>query len=592
MNRPNDYRRALVSSQFHRARRRAAVESILSWFSGQPADLLSFDEVARSLGVTGQSSLGVKQIPIDAIVGSVGRYQDFSRTFLPRLESDEDRWVSVGAAARIVTDLPPIDVYKIGDSYFVQDGNHRVSLARQQNVRYIDAYVTEVRTRVPMPPGAHPDSLIIAAELGAFLTYTRLDILRPECDLQVSVPGQYRHLENHIEAYRFILETAEDRELDFEEAVLRWYDEAYIPLVEAIREQAILRYFPGRTETDFFVWLARHRVELQNEWGYAISPTVTVSRLLSKVREASESPRPALAQRLRRLTKLTLPESVAQPPRRTWAQERTLDRYSDHLFGSFLLPVYIDEQSGSLGPAPAAFERVLALTGTEQAHFCLLRILDHPHPTVAETRAMETLSERLAARHLPAEILTEVGDPVHWVKEVGYLNDLIILERAFYRGKSGDRVPSAAVREISNALQRPILLIGEEQRDPIPSSVLLVHDTRRTLDEAIFIAAYLAERWQVDLTILPLNNGRNTDDLVSHIRDYLALHEVTAIFLDPIRPNHLAIETIETLGKTGDFDLLVITGPDRAQKSNRMNQQSELLWSILQRWTRPALIAT
>ena len=118
MSSGTEYRRALVAAQFHRARRRAALEALLSRFSGQTADLLSFGEVVDKLGMSGQSSLGVRQIPIDAIVGSVGRYQDFTRTFLPRHESDEDRWVRVGAAAPTVADLPPIEVYKIGDAYF------------------------------------------------------------------------------------------------------------------------------------------------------------------------------------------------------------------------------------------------------------------------------------------------------------------------------------------------------------------------------------------------------------------------------------------------------------------------------------------
>ena len=266
------FRRPLVARQFHRAHRQAALETLVARLSGQSADLLSYDEIVGKLRVTGQSPAGLQQIPVAAIVGSVGRYQDFTRTFLPRLESDEDRWVAVGSAAPVVGDLPPIDVYKVGDAYFVLDGNHRVSIARRQGVDYIDAQVTEVRTRAPLPPGAKPDGLIIAAEYAAFLEYTRLDVTRPGIDLSVSVPGQYRHLENHIEAHRFELEAGSETEMPLDEAAAHWYDEAYLPLVHAIREQGILRYFPDRTETDFFVWLARHRVELQRQLGWDESP--------------------------------------------------------------------------------------------------------------------------------------------------------------------------------------------------------------------------------------------------------------------------------------------------------------------------------
>lgn len=592
MSPTSENRRAEVSSRFHRARRQAAVESILARLSGQPIDLLSFDEVAHKLGVVGQSSLGVKQIPIDAIIGSVGRCQDFTRTFLPRRESDEERWVSVGAAARSVADLPPIVVYKLGDSYFVQDGNHRVSLARQQNLHFIDAYVTEVRTRAPMPPGSQPDGLIIAAELAAFLVYTRLDVSRPGSDFQVSVPGQYRHLESHIEAYRYVREAGEDRELTFEEAARDWYDEAYMPLIKAIREQAILRYFPGRTETDFFVWLTRHRVELQRELGYSIAPDVAVSRLLGKVSEASGTPRPALVSRLRRLAKLAPPKSTATPPLRTWAQERTLDRYSEHLFGSFLLPIRIDEARGLLGPKQDALEWVLTIAGTEQAHFCALCILDHLLPTNAESAAIDDLRARLRAASFPTELLSGSGDPVEWSVKVGYFNDLIILERDFFGNPDETASLSAVDRAIIQSLHRPFLLLGNEAGKGLPNRVLLIHDTIRALDEAIFIAVYLAEQWGIELTILPISNDPNSARLAENIGQYLALHEVVATFLDPIGPNDLAVETIDNLNNSGVFDLMIITGPDRGQKSNRANQQTELLWSILSRWTRPALIAT
>ena len=97
--------------------------------------------------------------------------------------------------------------------------------------------------------------------------------------------------------------------------------------MEAIRRQGILRYFPGRTETDFFVWLARHRSELESALGQPISPEVAVTRLLPRVRdsERAATPRPS---RLRRLTQLVVPDRAPAPPA-NWAAERTLARYSD-----------------------------------------------------------------------------------------------------------------------------------------------------------------------------------------------------------------------------------------------------------------------
>lgn len=591
MSSGSNYRRALVASQFHRARRRAAIESLLSRFSGEPVDLLSFDEVVGKLGVSGQSSLGVQQIPVAAIVGSVGRYQDFSRTFLPRRMSDEDRWVSVGAAATTVADLPPIEVYKVGDSYFVLDGNHRVSLARMQGLDFIDAAIVEVRTRAPLPPGAKPDGLIIAAEHAAFLTYTGLDSLRPHADVQVSVPGQYCHLENHIEAYRFILEVDNDVDISFPEAVGRWYDEAYLPMVEAIREQGILRYFPGRTETDFFVWLARHRADLQNELGYKISPDVAVSRLLSKVKDERSGVRPPLAARLRRLTRLTPPEQAGARPLRTWAEERTLGRYSDHLFANVLYPIAMGGNGHHEPQARVGLVSALTLSETEGAQFCALCVTPHTDLTPAESAAIDTLRRFLEQRGQPAALLTETGDAIQWTLELAFLNDLVVLDRDF-NPRTAESAPTAAVRAIIEAARRPLLITGREASDRPLRRGLLVHDTRRRFDEALFIGAYLAEQWKTELSVLPLSNGRNTEEVVDRISDYLALHEVDAVFHEAARPAGGAIEQIIDAAQSGECDLIILSGPERGRSNSQNNQSMDVIWAILQRWPHSILIAT
>jgi hypothetical protein len=97
--------------------------------------------------------LACSEIPLDAIAGSVGRYADFTRSFLPRRESAQERWTRVRAAFDRVQDIPPITVFQIGDSYFVLDGNHRVSVARSLGATHIPAHVTVVESRVPLSAG-------------------------------------------------------------------------------------------------------------------------------------------------------------------------------------------------------------------------------------------------------------------------------------------------------------------------------------------------------------------------------------------------------------------------------------------------------
>src|SRR5512144_3086079 len=159
---PYQYRAAVLD--FQSARRRASIQDILARLRGKSAQLLSYEEVAEKLKLRVRAERGTKNIPLDSIVGSVGRYTDFTRTFLPLRNEDRDRWARVKAAAEGDMGLPPIEVYQVGEVYFVIDGNHRVSIARQMGSKTIEARVIEVRTNIPLTPDVQADDLIIKAE--------------------------------------------------------------------------------------------------------------------------------------------------------------------------------------------------------------------------------------------------------------------------------------------------------------------------------------------------------------------------------------------------------------------------------------------
>src|SRR5690606_23873471 len=190
---------------FQRARRRADLRVVLSLLWGPDEGLLAYDDVRRKLRAVETQRREHAYIPLDAIVGSVGRYLDFTRSFLPRKDADAGRWVGVQQAMTGLEGLPPIEVYRLGDAYFVKDGNHRVSVARQLGATKIDAYVTDVATRVPFRPEMDQDDLIVAAEFADFLERTNLDEQRPDADLRVTVPGQYPQLLEHIDVHRYFM---------------------------------------------------------------------------------------------------------------------------------------------------------------------------------------------------------------------------------------------------------------------------------------------------------------------------------------------------------------------------------------------------
>jgi hypothetical protein len=156
--------------------------------------------------------------------------------------------------------LPPIDVYKIGDVYFVQDGNHRVSVARQSGATHIQAYVTELHTKVPISPDDRMD------------------------DLRVSVPGQYQELEEHITVHRYLMEIERDEPIPYEEAVAQWYDLIYLPVVQIIQEQDLLHDFPDRTEADLYLWILEHRAELAKALDREVETEAAAEDLVNRFR--------------------------------------------------------------------------------------------------------------------------------------------------------------------------------------------------------------------------------------------------------------------------------------------------------------------
>ena len=147
---PESPRYQLARDDFRRARRKGVLRDVLNRITGRASDLLPFEEVRQRLRVGEGTAQGLQRIPLDSIVGSVGRYTDFTRDFLPRSQTSIGRWVRLKTRFINIQDMPPIQVYKVGEVYFVLDGNHRVSIARARNAAHIRAYVTEVATKVPI----------------------------------------------------------------------------------------------------------------------------------------------------------------------------------------------------------------------------------------------------------------------------------------------------------------------------------------------------------------------------------------------------------------------------------------------------------
>jgi nucleotide-binding universal stress UspA family protein len=554
-------------NEFEKARARAALQEMLARFRGQPVNLLSYDEVAQRLQVTGRSESGRRAIPIEAIVGSVGRYADFTRTFLPRQAADAQRWARVRAAGD-VSELPPIVVYQIGDAYFILDGNHRVSIARRQGHSHIDAEVIEVNTRVPFSADDDPDALIVKGEYAQFLAETKIDELIPCVDLRVSAAGQIGRLQNHIEVHRYFLEEAEQRDVPDSEAVVRWYEDSYAPLVEAVRERGLLRYFPGRTEADFYVWIATHQARLGHEFGWQMTPESAVNVLARGYPQALEAGRGGWREALKRGVQQLTPLK-SQDDARSWSQQRVLARYSGALFGDVLLFYEAGSQS--------ALPQSLALAAREGSRLYAICVsaAAAQEDTAIERAFLDHCQEAGVQgqfSHLPQPSVAAIG-------RRALLADLLVVDAAFQQEDEGR--PGAVVCQLVEQVQRPLLLVNGEPSEM--RRVLLVYDGSERAREALFVATYMAEMWRARLIVAILRR-HFWQQLTGHVQKYLALHEVGATF-EEVRG--AAPQAIARLAQAHQCDLIVtpISRPARRPKRNRVTTQA-----LLQETKKPLFI--
>jgi hypothetical protein len=277
-------------TRWERARRAAFVQDVLATFTQHPSALLPFEEVRQKLQLSNTRYLGLQNVPLDHIVGSVDRYQDFTRAFFPRLDHLQDRWRRIDRLMTSGRGIPPIELYKVGQVYFVRDGNHRVSVARHHNMPTIEAHVWEYKTHVPLEPDTDIDELLCKTAHAAFLERTDIDRLCPDLHIKLTQPDGYAALLCEIEAFQQVLSRIDEREMPFDEAVMLWGEMRYTPIVEIIRQRHVLQEFPGRSEADLYLWLCRNQKELEARYQGLVLMEAAADDLASRF---SETPPPA-----------------------------------------------------------------------------------------------------------------------------------------------------------------------------------------------------------------------------------------------------------------------------------------------------------
>lgn len=258
------------SREWKQARQSAFVQDVLAAFTRRPAALMSFEAVQQKLQLQHVHYQELQVVPLDQIAGSVGRYADFTRAFFPRQDHLQARWQRIEELLRTGRRLPPIELYKVGQVYFVRDGNHRVSVARQHGLSSLEAFVWEFDTDVPLEPGSDVDELLCRTAHAAFVQATHIDRLCPGAGIRLTQAGGYQDLLREIRAYQQILSGIDRREIDDDEALTLWYDIRYAPIAQVIRQRGVLEHFPGRTEADLYLWLCRNLQDLEASYGHPV----------------------------------------------------------------------------------------------------------------------------------------------------------------------------------------------------------------------------------------------------------------------------------------------------------------------------------
>ncbi len=263
-----------AEDDFTKARNKALFNEIQHFLSPEEVSLISLNDVKQLLKPTAETYVGMKIVPIEKIVGSEGRYNDFDNHFFPKSSHLRNRWQHVDEAAIKDIILPPIKVYEISGLYFVRDGNHRVSVAKSRGTEFIDAEVVSLQSEIKLN---NPENLqdiikqIINYEKRLFYAETCFGDLTYYWCLDFTRTGRYDVIYNHILTHKYYINQGKEEEVTMEEAVLSWFNTVYLPIVTSVRKCHILHKFPRRTLGDMYVWIVRYWDSLKQTFGDNVS---------------------------------------------------------------------------------------------------------------------------------------------------------------------------------------------------------------------------------------------------------------------------------------------------------------------------------
>lgn len=567
MEDPNTYRQAL--EDFRRARSKAAMQRFWAGIQGRSLDLLPYDEISTKLRAVSQTDRGLQQVPLKDIVGSVSRLQDFDRNFLPLRDDDIYRWAGVKTAMTSPhsTGVPPISLYQIGDAYFVLDGNHRVSIAKEMGMETIEAYVTEIKTKVPISSNLTSDELILKTAYVNFLEDTQIDHFLPGVDFSLHLVENYPLLKEHISVHQYYMGIENKRPVSFEEAALHWFDTIYSPVITIIESSGLHHAFRDLTLTDLYLWLLDQQNTLQEDLGIDVRPENVLDYAADK-----EGIQPSSGWS-------TAEEQILQVLLRT--EDQPQNPYQDCLFQHVTVALSDED------PDWIALEQAIMVNRCPGGAIRGVHVASaaKQEPDKEVDACQQRFDRRLAEVGMNGKFFLRQGEPASALLEFSLLSDLLVLKLSHPPATSLVERISHGIITILQQSRRPVLFVKETPLQV--SSILLPFDGGQRSKEALFIAAYYAARYGSQLNLLMVTRGSEKDEVNRYYaQTYLEKLGVKAEFCQGDAESFT--KDVVSLAETLRVSTLILGGYENTSILDRVFSQS--IDEILSQVTIPVMI--
>ena len=567
MEDPNTYRQAL--EDFRRARSKAAMQRFWAGIQGRSLDLLPYDEISTKLRAVSKTDRGLQQVPLKDIVGSVSRLQDFDRNFLPLRDDDIYRWAGVKTAMTSPhsTGVPPISLYQIGDAYFVLDGNHRVSIAKEMGMETIEAYVTEIKTKVPISSNLTSDELILKTAYVNFLEDTQIDHFLPGVDFSLHLVENYPLLKEHITVHQYYMGIENKRPVSFEEAALHWFDTIYSPVITIIESSGLHHAFRDLTLTDLYLWLLDQQNTLQEDLGIDVRPENVLDYAADK-----EGIQPSSGWS-------TAEEQILQVLLRT--EDQPQNPYQDCLFQHVTVALSDED------PDWIALEQAIMVNRCPGGAIRGVHVASaaKQEPDKEVDACQQRFDRRLAEVGMNGKFFLRQGEPASALLEFSLLSDLLVLKLSHPPATSLVERISHGIITILQQSRRPVLFVKETPLQV--SSILLPFDGGQRSKEALFIAAYYAARYGSQLNLLMVTRGSEKDEVNRYYaQTYLEKLGVKAEFYQGDAESFT--KDVVSLAETLRVSTLILGGYENTSILDRVFSQS--IDEILSQVTIPVMI--